>query len=183
MHQHFHERAISIYIYIYIITTSYVTKAVFRQSASCQCWGPSWVWPPKGQDPTPQPTHLFLFLSSLMCKVHLSLSLCLCLSLSPVSLAATVTCKFILYSSLILNNIATPHSMQIGAMINLTGYYIIGLPAAAAFAFPLGLGIMGLWLGLTLSIFVQVAVFYVSLGPISVCFCAILCVRSLSVCL
>jgi Na+-driven multidrug efflux pump len=62
---------------------------------------------------------------------------------------------------------------EVGAIINLFGYYAIGLPAAALFAFPAGLGIEGLWLGLVLSIFVQVFPFrnFLNLIVFWVCYC------------
>lgn len=37
---------------------------------------------------------------------------------------------------------------QAGAIVNLVGFYIVGLPLAYLFAFPLGFGISGIWWGL-----------------------------------
>ena len=35
-----------------------------------------------------------------------------------------------------------------GAVVNLIGFYAVGLPLAYALAFPLGFGIVGIWWGL-----------------------------------
>jgi MATE family multidrug resistance protein len=35
-----------------------------------------------------------------------------------------------------------------GAVVNLVGFYVIGLPLAWLLAFPLGLGVVGIWWGL-----------------------------------
>ena len=41
-----------------------------------------------------------------------------------------------------------------GAMINIFGYYVLGLPVGVLLAFKAGFGLMGLWLGLTCGIFI-----------------------------
>jgi len=35
-----------------------------------------------------------------------------------------------------------------GAVVNVIGFYVVGLPLAWLLAFPLGLGIIGIWWGL-----------------------------------
>jgi len=40
----------------------------------------------------------------------------------------------------------------LGAGYNLVAYYVIGLPLAAAFGFPLDLSIFGLWGGLAIAL-------------------------------
>lgn len=35
-----------------------------------------------------------------------------------------------------------------GAIVNLLGFYVLGLPLAWLLAFPVGLGIIGIWWGL-----------------------------------
>ncbi|KAB8102587.1 hypothetical protein EE612_034321 [Oryza sativa] len=45
---------------------------------------------------------------------------------------------------------------KIGACVNLGAYYIVGIPSAYLIAFILHLGGMGLWLGITCGILVQV---------------------------
>uniref|UniRef100_A0A0E0LBV7 Protein DETOXIFICATION n=1 Tax=Oryza punctata TaxID=4537 RepID=A0A0E0LBV7_ORYPU len=47
----------------------------------------------------------------------------------------------------------------IGACVNLGAYYIVGIPSAYLVAFILHVGGMGLWLGITCGILVQVAAF------------------------
>jgi len=37
---------------------------------------------------------------------------------------------------------------QAGAIVNLVGFYVIGLPLGWLLAFPLGQGIIGIWWGL-----------------------------------
>ena len=41
---------------------------------------------------------------------------------------------------------------KIGAVCNLVGYYVIGLPLAAFFAFELKLGLFGLWAGISIAL-------------------------------
>lgn len=43
---------------------------------------------------------------------------------------------------------------DLGAMLNLFGYYVIGLPFGFILAFKLGLGLEGMWIGLTLALVV-----------------------------
>uniref|UniRef100_A0A0E0G6P4 Protein DETOXIFICATION n=1 Tax=Oryza nivara TaxID=4536 RepID=A0A0E0G6P4_ORYNI len=45
---------------------------------------------------------------------------------------------------------------KIGACVNLGAYYIVGIPSAYLIAFILHVGGMGLWLGITCGILVQV---------------------------
>ncbi|KAK6921243.1 Multi antimicrobial extrusion protein [Dillenia turbinata] len=53
---------------------------------------------------------------------------------------------------------------KIGALINLGAYYLVGIPCAIMFAFPLKIGGKGLWMGMTSAIFVQmVSLLFVTL--------------------
>uniref|UniRef100_A0A3P8TA99 Multidrug and toxin extrusion protein n=1 Tax=Amphiprion percula TaxID=161767 RepID=A0A3P8TA99_AMPPE len=51
----------------------------------------------------------------------------------------------------------------IGAMCNLVGYYIIGLPIGVSLMFAAKMGVVGMWTGLTVSVFVQSTFFIVYL--------------------
>ena len=47
-------------------------------------------------------------------------------------------------------------------MLNLSGYYLLGLPLGVVFTFQLNFGLMGIWLGLTIGIsFVSLLGFYI----------------------
>lgn len=41
---------------------------------------------------------------------------------------------------------------KMGAFINLSGYYILGLPLAALFSFKLDMGLYGLWAGIAIGV-------------------------------
>lgn len=40
----------------------------------------------------------------------------------------------------------------VGALLNLVGYYVVGIPAGLMLAFYAGMGIYGLWTGLTIAL-------------------------------
>ena len=40
----------------------------------------------------------------------------------------------------------------VGALLNLVGYYLVGIPAGLMLAFYAGMGIYGLWTGLTIAL-------------------------------
>ena len=42
--------------------------------------------------------------------------------------------------------------LALGAKLNFVGYYVVGLPLGALFAFKFGLGLIGLWLGMTVGL-------------------------------
>ena len=47
-------------------------------------------------------------------------------------------------------------------MLNLSGYYLLGLPLGVVFTFQLNFGLLGIWLGLTIAIsFVSILGFYI----------------------
>ena len=49
-----------------------------------------------------------------------------------------------------------------GAFLNLSGYYVFGLPLGALFTFTFKFGLLGIWLGLTIGIaFVSFVAFYI----------------------
>ncbi|KAJ8347656.1 hypothetical protein SKAU_G00262450 [Synaphobranchus kaupii] len=52
---------------------------------------------------------------------------------------------------------------KIGALCNLVGYYFIGLPIGVSLMFPANLGIIGLWSGLVLCVFIQCVFFIILL--------------------
>lgn len=51
---------------------------------------------------------------------------------------------------------------KLGAVANLTGYYVLGLPLGALFTFHFGMKLLGLWLGLTVGLVTVSAIeFYI----------------------
>ncbi|KDP43816.1 hypothetical protein JCGZ_23024 [Jatropha curcas] len=54
---------------------------------------------------------------------------------------------------------------KIGAFVNLGSYYIVGIPSAAVLAFVYHIGGKGLWIGITIAMFVQAT----SLAIITLC--------------
>ena len=43
---------------------------------------------------------------------------------------------------------------NVGAVLNLAGYYIVGIPVGLLLAFHAGMGIYGLWAGLTIALII-----------------------------
>lgn len=44
---------------------------------------------------------------------------------------------------------------KVGAVINLTGFYVIGIPVGMILAFKYGMGLLGLWVGISVGLVVQ----------------------------